>query len=428
MTALLSKSCHEACGVRIQDYLERDGDRDRALARDFLNIAGDDAKRAWAQKMDRTRALMGTDDDWGGRKAVKYQHFVISPDPNDAVDLTTLRRLATAWASELFGRAGEPGRLGVFEVAIVYHDDNEHGIPHAHVIVNNANFDTSSRLRRLQISNRENKMISELCQDLSAELGLSRVPERPLSAPERGSFLTKAERAIRREGGVPWKQKIRDAAYIASLTAKDMDSFRERLSSFGVRVEEKAGDLTYQIGSNPRRRCSARRLGKAYTLEAVTKQAARTASMGEGAAARSWAAAKECLLGFGAVGEVERGAALAEVAFALRANETYGIRDEGDYDRALTALYARAEAEEAAGREEVASSARKAARDLERAKDVASKGDLFGVQGHRERPGERDRDAGGRAKKHHRGGHGKAPQQAQRRSIDQNRGSRGRSR
>lgn len=426
MTALLSKSCHEACGVRIQDYLERDGDRDRALARDFLNIAGDDAKRAWAHRMDRTRALMGTDGDWGGRKAVKYQHFVISPDPNDAVDLTTLRRLATAWAAGLFGRAGEPGRLGLFEVAIVYHDDNERGIPHAHVIVNNANLDPESRLNRLHLDNGENQMISELCQDLSAELGLSRVPERPLTAPERGSFLTKAERAIRREGGVPWKQKIRDAAYVASLTAKDMDSFRERLSSFGVRAEEKSGDLTYQIGSSLRRRCSARRLGGAYSLEAVKSQLARTASRGEGAAAKSWAAAKECLLGFGAVGEVERGAALAEVAFALRTNEAYGIRDESDYDRALSALHARAEAEEAAGREEEALSARKAARDLKRAKDAAAKGNLFGIRPQRGATGDRVRKADGRAKGPDRAGSWKAPRPSQGRSVERGRKSRGR--
>lgn len=47
MTVLLSKACHEPCSARIQGYLERDGDRKRALARDFLNIAGQDAKRAW---------------------------------------------------------------------------------------------------------------------------------------------------------------------------------------------------------------------------------------------------------------------------------------------------------------------------------------------------------------------------------------------
>lgn len=36
--------------------------------------------------------------------------------------------------------------FGNYEVAVVYHDDNERRIPHAHVVVNNTNLNTGHRL------------------------------------------------------------------------------------------------------------------------------------------------------------------------------------------------------------------------------------------------------------------------------------------
>lgn len=50
--------------------------------------------------------------------------------------MDALRQLSRAWAERSFR---------YFEVAIVYHDDNEKGIPHAHIVVNNANLKTGYR-------------------------------------------------------------------------------------------------------------------------------------------------------------------------------------------------------------------------------------------------------------------------------------------
>lgn len=108
---------------RLQAYLERGG---RALARDFINLApplaGEDAsgmpaygEYRWAAAMDATREAAGNDLPWRGRAARTWKHYVISPDPRNAIALPELRELACSWAERWF-----PDN----EVAIVYHDDN----------------------------------------------------------------------------------------------------------------------------------------------------------------------------------------------------------------------------------------------------------------------------------------------------------------
>lgn len=128
----------------VMRYLERDG---RALARDFLNIGapiegweGDLPRYGacdWAAEMDSVREAAGNGRAWRGRAARTWKHYVLSPDPGSRVDLSTLRELAVEWASEHF-----PDH----QVAIVYHDDNEGRIPHAHVVVNNTSLETGRRL------------------------------------------------------------------------------------------------------------------------------------------------------------------------------------------------------------------------------------------------------------------------------------------
>ena len=130
----------------IRRYLEKGG---RALARDLFNLSyderdagalGEGAKEAcaWDAEMDATRAAFGTDAPWRGKPARTLKHFVLSPDPGDDIDLGALRELACSWALKHFGD---------HEIAIVYHDDNARGIPHAHIVVNNANLRTGYRMQ-----------------------------------------------------------------------------------------------------------------------------------------------------------------------------------------------------------------------------------------------------------------------------------------
>ena len=127
----------------IRRYLEKGN---WALARDVMNLPmeewvgeapGEHSIIAeWDVEMDRTREAYGTNAPWRGLDARTFEHFVISLDPEDGIDLDALRQLSRAWAERSFR---------YFEVAIVYHDDNEKGIPHAHIVVNNANLKTGYR-------------------------------------------------------------------------------------------------------------------------------------------------------------------------------------------------------------------------------------------------------------------------------------------
>ena len=149
----------------VMRYLERDG---RALARGFLNIGapiegweGDLPRYGacdWAAEMDSVREAAGNGRAWRGRAARTWKHYVLSPDPGSRVDLSTLRGLAVEWASEHF-----PDH----QVAIVYHDDNEGRIPHAHVVVNNTSLETG---RRLQVP--DPLELNRSFQRLEAERGL----------------------------------------------------------------------------------------------------------------------------------------------------------------------------------------------------------------------------------------------------------------
>lgn len=278
MPFLRAKACHEACVARIQNYLEREN---RALARDFINIGGTD-RNVWADVMDRRRRVANNDLPWRGLAAVTYHHFVVSPDPKDGVGLDELRDYVTAWAQEFFGHVGQfgetyPGKLGNYHVAIVYHDDNASGVPHAHVIVNSTDVDSSARLH---IDDKQNEELYVRAQELAAERGWScfeqKTNEQSRSAfsrvVTRERFLTKEERSLRRSGLFSWKQDLAEHVHLARRSAQTEAEFVDVLRSIGVGVRlNKAGnDYVFAHPANPRLWASSGyRLGKSFSKEAI---------------------------------------------------------------------------------------------------------------------------------------------------------------
>lgn len=134
---------HTGCAAT-ERYLERDG---RAIGHDFINLAcierEDGSVIGWAAEMDEFRSLYGNDEPYRGKPAITYRHYIVSPDLADKIDLERLRELSIAWAQKHFGE---------YQVAVVYHDDNEHAIPHAHIVVNNTNIETGKRLHVPHVS------------------------------------------------------------------------------------------------------------------------------------------------------------------------------------------------------------------------------------------------------------------------------------
>ena len=256
----------------IRRYLEKGN---RALARDVMNLPMEEWVGEapgehsifvdWDVEMDRTREAYGTNTPWRGLDARTFEHFVISPDPEDGIDLNALRRLSRAWTERHFKD---------FEVAIVYHDDNERGIPHAHVVVNNANLKTGYRCH---ISKPET--LNQELQDMAREMGLSGLSN---VMPKRGSkerkleprsrqavYFGRAEREIMRSGGYSWVGDIRARVALAKNTCRTEGEFRTALAKLGISIEdnsEKARreDWIFALADDPTKRVSGERLGFTY--------------------------------------------------------------------------------------------------------------------------------------------------------------------
>ena len=278
-------SGHGATGG-IRRYLEKGG---RALARDLFNLSyderdagalGDEAKEAcaWDAEMDATRAAFGTDAPWRGKPARTFKHFVLSPDPGDDIDLAALRELACSWALKHFGD---------HEIAIVYHDDNARGIPHAHIVVNNANLRTGYRM---QTQHPED--LNRDLQDMARERGLSglsndRAPESPSKArgragaggprSRRSVYLGRAEKEIMRSGGYSWVGDIRARVALAKTTARDEAEFLGILDALGVHVADNSAkarrdDWVFSLAEEPSKKVSGERLGFVYGKEMLRRR------------------------------------------------------------------------------------------------------------------------------------------------------------
>lgn len=256
-------------------YLTR---KNRALASDYINIdvpdpMHPDAAFDWARVMDSTRRAFGNDLPWRGKRVRTYKHYVVSPDPKDGIGLEALRELATTWAAEHFSE---------YEVAIVYHNDNARGIPHAHVVVNNTNIETGRRLQ-----DPDPKALAASLQDIAERQGLSalRAPElagvaaraqrrNPKRHPEtyRSEYVRRVEKELTERGEYSWTADIRARVRIARTVARSEAEFRSVLSSMGVTVTDNSPkaqrrDWIYALADHPTRRISGERMGLAYGRE-----------------------------------------------------------------------------------------------------------------------------------------------------------------
>lgn len=250
MPVLKPISGHGSC-VPVQRYLEKNG---RALARDFFNFSETpdaDLMREpesgkpfdWATEMDAFRAECGNDDPWNGKRARTFKHFVLSPSPEDEVSLDELRELAHAWALRFFPE---------HHIAIIYHDDNENRIPHAHIVVNNTNVVTGRRMhtdnpldlnralqemaaeRGLRALSNERPEPSTGFQRLAANKGEPRAKARTLQE----TYRSRAERRAEAAGGYSWVADIRNRVGIAKGLARNEQEFRSILVMMGVGIED----------------------------------------------------------------------------------------------------------------------------------------------------------------------------------------------
>ncbi len=381
MPYLKQIAAHTNCQA-IQRYLEK---RDRALAKDFFNLSaderdgyGDEGKDIrWADEMDATRRAFGNDTPFGAMQARTYKHFIISPDPEDGIDLEALRELAKAWALEHFAD---------FQVAIIYHDDNASRIPHAHVVVNNTNLETGRRMHH-----DDPKELNRSLQKMAKERELLFFSEAPepaeglerLAAKERGSearpktmqqvHIGRVERELADAGSYSWVADIRNRVSVAKSLARNVDEFTQLLGMLGVDVKDNSrnarrDDWVFSLSDAPTRRVSGERLGLLFAKEIIQRQLARAGSYHPDAKS-----SRELLRNARSAILLNDLDDLSDLSRALRACAYHSVSTLRDCDTRLAALRRRTET--SAGRQRNSIEARIA--ELEFARDYMAMRNLL---------------------------------------------------
>lgn len=280
MPVLKPISGHTSCEGPYR-YLTKNG---RALASDYLNLTVPDKTLPgnvfpWWKVMNQTRRDFRHDRPWGGKPARTYKHYIISPDPDDGIELDGLRELSLAWAEKHFGD---------HECAIIYHDDNESGIPHAHVIVNSTNLETRNRLRDENPS-ALNRSLQRLADDRNlsrfenmegtVQLSAQECREQRAMHPKsmQQEYMRRAEVQLKSQGQYSWVADIRARVKVARSVAHSESEFRNLLGELGVQVADNSikaarADWVYSLADAPTRRVSGEKLGLAYGRESLLRR------------------------------------------------------------------------------------------------------------------------------------------------------------
>ena len=266
---------HTRC-ARIKAYLERGG---RALARELMNFFWQERENEiqdaglapagfdWANAMDETREAEGNHLPYHGHLARTFKHFVISPDPTDKITLDELKALAHTWLAQEFPD---------FEAVIIYHDDNEGRIPHAHIVVNNTNLKTGYRMHT-----DDARDLNRDLQRMAKEMGLAHFqsdspatqdqtsPHKTAPRTLQAVHKSRAEERIEREGGYSWLSDIRSRIEVAKYLSADVSEFRANLKALGIAVEESKSrrhrpDWVFSLADEPTRRVCGEKLGVLY--------------------------------------------------------------------------------------------------------------------------------------------------------------------
>lgn len=341
--------------ARIESYLEKNG---RALARDFYNLSWDENQMAgydeamkdgvhWSQEMDELRASCGNDLPHGGRRARTFVHYVMSPTPEDSLNLEQLRELSRSWVQKY---------LPDYQTAIIYHDDNQNGIPHAHIVVNNTNVVTGLRI---QIPNpfelnrglqdmAEQRGFGYLRDEVDADDGFGKLASKgdepaTLGLSKQEYYLSRAERRVLESGEYSWVNDIRDRVSMAKNLARNESEFRQILDMLEVDVDDNSpkanrADWIYALRDQGARRVGGERLGYTFGKEALQSRFARSS-----AARPTIAASKNFMAIAVQATEINDLVELHNLAFTLELNGRYGIAGIDDYARRISSLESKRE-------------------------------------------------------------------------------------
>lgn len=347
---------HTSC-YGILNYLLKEN---RALSTDSLNLDGIPVK-AWWRAMDSTREVAGNNKQLGRSRVRTYQQYIISPDPKDNISLELLREITMEWATKHFPD---------YEIGVVYHNDNEQGILHSHLVINNTNLRTGKRVSSY-LTNRKAKELNIDLQQIAKAHGLSGFDNENYSRPkqEEGfssfsyakdereprehahprtkqkAYRTKQEREILAKGGYSWLEDIRDRIDAARAVSNCESEFLRACALLDLHVETSSkGDYLFVHPDKETRKATGSRLGSSYSKPAIAREhlsAARRNAANPNA--RLTPSSLYALNGFRdkesrVIGYIQpdTGLSLKDVARLLNVTAKNGIVSLEDFDKAIS--------------------------------------------------------------------------------------------
>ena len=130
--------------------------------------------------------------------------------------------------------------------------------------------------------------------------------------------FTQAEQALVNKGVQPWKDELREVVESARDSSRNMQEFREKVESFGVRISERTrkrdGETGWTYQHPNGMKCRAAKLGEDYTPSAVARSLSANAER-----EKQHEATSEKLLAAGVEGVSVADAALELTEFEAKA-------------------------------------------------------------------------------------------------------------
>ncbi len=205
----------------------------------------------YAKQFEETAALYGKGKDFNERK---YYHFKLSCARQDNLTPQEAHKFAEEVAAKLFQD---------YECVLATHTDTD--TVHSHIIVNAVNPLTG---KKLQFSPKDYAAMKDEVNRLGKEHGYTETDFRKRGKNSR----TAIERKIMLNGGVSWKEELREVIVEAIGKSKTEQGFKDYLKAcYGVEITRSGKDYSYLY---PQKQKPIRgvKLGTNYTKSEVLRK------------------------------------------------------------------------------------------------------------------------------------------------------------
>ncbi|MCI9519248.1 MAG: relaxase/mobilization nuclease domain-containing protein [Clostridia bacterium] len=205
----------------------------------------------YAKQFEQTAALYGKGKGFNERK---YYHFKLSCARQDNLSPQEAHKFAQEVAEKLFQD---------YECVLATHTDTD--AVHSHIIVNAVNPLTG---KKLQFSPKDYVAMKDEVNRLGKEHGYTETDFRKRGKNSRNA----AERKIILNGGVSWKEELREVIVEAIGKSKDEQEFKDYLKTcYGVEITRSGKDFSY-LHPQKQKPIRGAKLGTNYTKSEVLRK------------------------------------------------------------------------------------------------------------------------------------------------------------